>query len=174
MKLFKSISQTFIFFAPVVLLVAFQNCSEDAFTQGGTNIECFPEDKPCLKYKVKVASLASSKGGAQFLLQGEVAEGVTPGTQFSRNCQMASGAKTVALCPFNEKATGTIRSSDGRSLTVSMVADPEMEPFSGGTLSKIIRKVVDEAEKPDLCVYDALLAAEEYPNSNLQVEVCFK
>jgi hypothetical protein len=133
----------------VVLLgvtLAFQNCGEQpagsSVDPSGVSINCAPSEKPCLKYRLRISNLKSTKQGLGVLLQGDVNEGVLAEAHFSPNCQKTG--PTLATCPFNQVIKGTITSNaqttvvkgDGRSLSIEFSADETRQNSSSGTLGK--------------------------------------
>ncbi len=138
----------------LMLLFLFLNCQgqNNLPVDEGITLSCSPSGSPCLKYKLNLANLNTTKGSMSVLLQGSAYEGVASDTKFSTQCSRVNGS--TAFCPFNSTVTASVSSDgpkgDGRSLSITLITDSNIRSKKLGTLSKSLTSSLDN-EPENFC-----------------------
>lgn len=135
-----------------VVLVLFQNCAGQKNLSDSPTVTCTPKNQPCLNYSFSMQKASSSSGGMTVRLRGSSSEGVSDTAEFSSVCNQKG--TTEALCPFDTKVTGVIRSNlsqngDGRSLQITFTTDELSAGMTSGTLYGKAHAFVEKGEAVD-------------------------
>lgn len=130
----------------LIVIVFYQNCAKTSTGESSSaslRVNCEPQSKPCLKFKLRLGNLNATYGKMGVLFQGTINEGVRPEATFSSACQKIN--PTYAACTFNTNisarivsdSTNTTVIGDGRSLTVQLFTDRTIQSEQYGNLAKI-------------------------------------